>query len=784
LTLTGINTYTGPINVLAGTLSAAADNNLGGTGASVTLNGGTLQLTGSGISVDNAISLGASNGTVDNANALILSGVISGSGRLTKTGAGTLTLSGTNTSSGGITVTAGTLTSPTSGLNNNAITDNAALVLDQSVDGSYSGVISGTGTLTKTGIGTVTLSGISTYSGATGITGGSLLVTGALANTASVTVANGATLGGSGSIGITGTSGAVTVQSGGILAPGNSPGLLTLNNGLTVSSGGILAMEITGTAAGTGYDQLKVNGSVDVTGATLSLSLGSFAPTAGDHFTLIDNDAADAISGQVAVGGTVLAQGDSVVVGSNTFLLSYTGGDGNDLVLTVNTPPTSSNASLSTLEDTAVVLTANDFGTYSDTDGTPLAKIRITSLPTAGTLEFNNGSWAGVTVNQDISSADLLAGKVRFTPAANGNGSPYASIGFKVSDGLESSSTDYTLSVTVTAVNDAPTVANTLTDQTATQDQVFSLTVPANTFADVDVGDTLGYSATLADGSALPVWLSFDAASASFSGTPTNADVGLINVKVTATDGSLATASSAFALTVANVNDAPTVAHALTNQTATQDQAFSLTVPANSFADVDVGDTLSDSATLADGSALPVWLVFDPVNRSFSGTPANADVGLINVKVTATDGSLATASSAFTLTVANVNDAPTVAHALTNQTATEDTAFSLTVPANTFADVDLGDTLSVTATLADGSALPAWLVFDPVNRRFTGTPANADVGLINVKVTATDGSLATASSAFVLSVANVNDAPTVAHALTDQTATEDQAFSLTVPANT
>ncbi len=40
----------------------------------------------------------------------------------------------------------------------------------------------------------------------------------------------------------------------------------------------------------------------------------------------------------------------------------------------------------------------------------------------------------------------------------------------------------------------------------------------SNTFSDVDVGDTLTYSATLADGTPLPSWLSFDAATQTFSG--------------------------------------------------------------------------------------------------------------------------------------------------------------------------------------------------------------------------------------------------------------------------
>ena len=65
--------------------------------------------------------------------------------------------------------------------------------------------------------------------------------------------------------------------------------------------------------------------------------------------------------------------------------------------------------------------------------------------------------------------------------------------------------------------------------------------------------------------------------------------------------------------------------------------AFSFTVPAGSFADIDAGDTLSYSATLADGGALPAWLSFDAATQTFSGTPGNADVGSLSVRVTATD---------------------------------------------------------------------------------------------------------------------------------------------------
>src|SRR5262249_31202943 len=98
--------------------------------------------------------------------------------------------------------------------------------------------------------------------------------------------------------------------------------------------------------------------------------------------------------------------------------------------------------------------------------------------------------------------------------------------------------------------NHAPTVANPLANQTVQEDTPFSIQVPANTFADPDAGDTLTYSATQANDSALPTWLSFNATTRTFTGTPDDAQVGTLNLAVKATDSAGLSATSAFALTV------------------------------------------------------------------------------------------------------------------------------------------------------------------------------------------------------------------------------------------
>ena len=150
------------------------------------------------------------------------------------------------------------------------------------------------------------------------------------------------------------------------------------------------------------------------------------------------------------------------------------------------------------------------------------------------------------------------------------------------------------------------------------EDQTWSFQVPANTFSDID-GDALTYSASLGDGSALPDWVTFNAATRTFSGTPPLNFHGSLDLKVTASDGSVSV-SDTFTLSITPVNDAPVVINAIADQSASEDQIWSFQVPANTFSDID-GDALTYSASLGDGSVLPDWVTFDAATRTFSGTP-------------------------------------------------------------------------------------------------------------------------------------------------------------------
>jgi Ca2+-binding RTX toxin-like protein len=196
--------------------------------------------------------------------------------------------------------------------------------------------------------------------------------------------------------------------------------------------------------------------------------------------------------------------------------------------------------------------------------------------------------------------------------------------------------------------NNAPEVLNPLADHATLEDEIFSLSIPQDIFADADA-DELAYRASLLDGSELPAWLSFDPELQLFSGTPANGDVGVLEITLTATDAAGEAASDSFTLEVVNANDAPAVAGVIPDVRGRQGDALAFHVPPQVFTDPDANDHLSLSAAMANGSALPGWLSFD--GTSFSGTPGVSDAGEYVIKVTASDDAGATADTSFRLMV-------------------------------------------------------------------------------------------------------------------------------------
>ena len=204
-------------------------------------------------------------------------------------------------------------------------------------------------------------------------------------------------------------------------------------------------------------------------------------------YVLEDNSASSSLSSityRYGNTGNINSNNDRIAVtssgGTNNILsVSMSNGSGGDYIRVIvkpstNTAPTASNGTVYINENNKVssagdrtpsnitkIFAASDFN-YSDGDSDSLSKIKITTLESAGTLEYSDGSsWSDVTENQEITASDIGNNRLRFTPAANSESNP--TFGFKVHDGTEYSSSAYTMTI---SVNAAPDVTDTTVGST------------------------------------------------------------------------------------------------------------------------------------------------------------------------------------------------------------------------------------------------------------------------------------------------------------------------------
>ena len=215
-------------------------------------------------------------------------------------------------------------------------------------------------------------------------------------------------------------------------------------------------------------------------------------------------------------------------------------------------------------DDVAVSLCTVDGSGYPTSDCTALT---APSSFAAGTLVFTAPANTTLAANTTYSLLVVSPGGSNLTLDATFSNSEDAggATGWIIADDFDyktgsnawdanSSSASLRITIKGTITASVPTVATAILDQTATTGTAFDYMFPAATFTDAD-GDTLTYTATLDDNSALPSWLSFAPATRTFSGTPTAADVGTVSVKVTASDGDGGSVSDTFDIVV----DLPTL---------------------------------------------------------------------------------------------------------------------------------------------------------------------------------------------------------------------------------
>ena len=204
-----------------------------------------------------------------------------------------------------------------------------------------------------------------------------------------------------------------------------------------------------------------------------------------------------------------------------------------------------------------------------------------------------------------------------------------------------------------------------------------------------------------------------------------------------------------------DANVAPEFASAMTSRTVAENTVAGEDI----FNPVEAKDDNNDTLTYVLGWTDAASFDIDPDTGQLM-TLAALDYetkASYSVTVTASDSGGLSDSIDVTITVTNVNEAP-VAPTVANQTATEDTAFSYTVPA--FTDPE-GGTITYTATLSDDSALPGWLSFNASTRELSGTPLETDTpASLTIEVSATDDGSPSASAQVTFTLTVGEEAPT------------------------
>ncbi|MBS9781761.1 MAG: putative Ig domain-containing protein [Gammaproteobacteria bacterium] len=195
-------------------------------------------------------------------------------------------------------------------------------------------------------------------------------------------------------------------------------------------------------------------------------------------------------------------------------------------------------------------------------------------------------------------------------------------------------------------LNHAPIANGSLGDETSRAGVEWIYHLPTNSFSDSDEGDTLNYTATLADGSTLPSWLTIDTQTGRLSGTPSQAEK--LAIIIIATDRKGGVAQQPLNITIEPANHTPKLQSEFADVSVTENQAFTTQLDLSHFTDSD-GDKLNYHISQADNSALPSWLRFDETTGILSGTPT--DDQDITLKITATDTDGLSVSDEFILDV-------------------------------------------------------------------------------------------------------------------------------------
>ena len=534
----------------------------------------------------------------------------------------------------------------------------------------------------------------------------------------------------------------------------DAPSLNALSNLTLAEDAGLQTVSLSGISAGASESQ------------TLTVTATSSNPSLIPNPTV--NYSSPNTSGSLTFTPTANANGSATITvtvndgqaANNTVTRTFSVN-----VNAVNNPPTLAAINSVTLNEDAGTQTVSLTGI-----GSGAANENQTLTITATSSE------PSVIPNPTVSySSPNSTGSLTFTPVNNASGS--ASITVTVNDGQSANNTvSQTFTVSVTAVNDAPTLNALVNLNIAENAGVQTVSLSGIGSGAPNESQTLTVTATSSDPGVIPnptVNYTSPNTTGSLNFTPLPGANGTATITVTLNDGQSAnnTATRSFTVSVSEVNNPPTLA-GLSNVTITEDAGMQ-TVNLNGISTgaTNENQTLTITATSSNPSLIPnptVNYTSPAATGSLTFIPTANTNGTATITVTVNDGQVLNNSvtQTFTVTVTPVNDAPTLA-AINNVTVNEDSS-SQTVALSGISSgaPNESQTLTITAASSNPSLIPNPTVnysSPGVAGSLSFTPAANGSGTATITVTVNDGQVAnnTAVQTFLVTVNPVNDAPTL-----------------------
>jgi len=382
----------------------------------------------------------------------------------------------------------------------------------------------------------------------------------------------------------------------------------------------------------------------------------------------------------------------------------------------------------------------------TDIDNDPLTLILV-SEPASGQL-FQDSTMLGTDSQVDLGANGAVA--LRYVPNSNANGDDVFTYKLVDALGLESE-TVYSVSLNITAVNDAPEY--TIGDQVMDEDVTYNRTVG---ISDVESAPSdLAYEVSVSNGALFDSVTINTVTAASFNiqWVPALNQFGTSSVLVTVTDNldvPVHVVTRSFTITVNALNDAPIVT--ISPQVATEDVTHDVVVIVSdvesSIADLEYGVSVSDE-TLFDlaQSRFVTANASDAVTLNL--VPSLNANGTTRVTITVTDNAsmpVQVVTQSFTITVNSVNDLPV----FTNTASPTGSNRALYAYTPTVYDVED----SVGSLIITADELPAWLTFN--GGVVSGTPSNNEVGTHSMVLRVTDRDSSYTEQALVITIADVD----------------------------